>query len=304
MHVMIGPDEFKKRKDDVAELMKLKTHTIKNFRVQPNDNNEFKFKKFEEIKALNFREDQLVDLYPLQVSNLWNGTKLIFNEDIAEINDFKKRLICSDSSLPADNTYGPQAKVMSFSPQRMKSVLQFSKFHIFGLQTVDGTCLDALAALNKDLGLDHHMNVGDKHPTTDPILRYRLGVQVTDGDIQAKFFFWDNCSIDLLGLNNGIAIKPTEDSPSQSHFEAEIYTPKQLKLMDSQDDADIPTQDLSASAEFDPDQVSNLTPSKRSADKEKEDAIQTHQPSSSRKKNHNLPHKLCVIYNEDVTLIF
>jgi hypothetical protein len=86
---MIGPDEYKKRNDDVAELMKKKTHTIKNFRVQPNDDkfkltdhrfklnfisgtkvdpNEipnvsvsgFKFKKFEKIKALNFCEDLLV----------------------------------------------------------------------------------------------------------------------------------------------------------------------------------------------------------------------------------------------------
>ncbi|KAK2450948.1 hypothetical protein QL285_010043 [Trifolium repens] len=126
----------------------------------------FKFKKFEKIKALNFREDLLMSLglfmnlvlpkllqpmenltfhslsktrvelfwivsfgkmwhpsswsplghviliihrarlqkptdrYPLQISNSWNVNKLIFNEDI---NDLKK-------SLPADNTYGTQAK--------------------------------------------------------------------------------------------------------------------------------------------------------------------------------------------------
>ncbi|WJX45718.1 hypothetical protein P8452_32579 [Trifolium repens] len=43
------------------------------------------------------------DCYPLQISNSWNVKELIVNEDIAEINDLKK-------SLPADNTYGTQAK--------------------------------------------------------------------------------------------------------------------------------------------------------------------------------------------------
>ncbi|KAK2435883.1 hypothetical protein QL285_020908 [Trifolium repens] len=43
------------------------------------------------------------DCYPLQISNSWNVKELIVNEDIVEINDLKK-------SLPADNTYGTQAK--------------------------------------------------------------------------------------------------------------------------------------------------------------------------------------------------
>ncbi|PNX90951.1 hypothetical protein L195_g047079, partial [Trifolium pratense] len=94
----------------------------------------FKFKKFEDIKAMNFREDYLdvigavheivepywtasefmeycknhteegpliliirrarlqkpTDRYPLQISNAWTGTKLIINEDIGDINHFKK----------------------------------------------------------------------------------------------------------------------------------------------------------------------------------------------------------------------
>ncbi|WJX45719.1 hypothetical protein P8452_32580 [Trifolium repens] len=41
------------------------------------------------------------------------------------------------------------------------------------------------------------------HPTTEPILRYRLEVQVTDRDTRAKFVFWDNSSIDLLGFTVG-----------------------------------------------------------------------------------------------------
>ncbi|PNX85483.1 replication factor-a protein 1 (Rpa1) family protein, partial [Trifolium pratense] len=89
IHVMIGPEEYKKRTDELAELMKLKTFTMTNFRVQPNDDkfkltphaykmlfisgtsvqpkdipnmpvSAFKFKKFEEIQSLKFAEDILV----------------------------------------------------------------------------------------------------------------------------------------------------------------------------------------------------------------------------------------------------
>ncbi|KAK2376999.1 replication protein A 70 kDa DNA-binding subunit B [Trifolium repens] len=216
IHVTIGPDEFKKRKDEVAQLMKMQTHLIKNFRVLKNEEkykfsehpfklifisgtsvnpldipdmpvSGYKFKKFEEVKAFAFREDLLYDLigavheigsaqttasagklnisftvkdlagnildcilwestaskfiehcknrteqgpliiifrharlilptdrYPLQISNAWTGTKLIINEDVPEINDFK-------NSLPLDNTYATQNQLMSSSSQRFSA---------------------------------------------------------------------------------------------------------------------------------------------------------------------------------------
>jgi hypothetical protein len=36
-----------------------------------------------------------IDRFPLQISNAWTGTKLIINEDIPDINDFKKRFTIS-----------------------------------------------------------------------------------------------------------------------------------------------------------------------------------------------------------------
>jgi hypothetical protein len=93
-----------------------------------------------------------VDRYPLQISNAWTGTKLIINEDVPEINDFKNRsniltisLTFNYSfilflkllqlfqwlgklphlifiySLPLDNTYATQNQLMSSSSQRFSA---------------------------------------------------------------------------------------------------------------------------------------------------------------------------------------
>ncbi|KAK2384891.1 hypothetical protein QL285_072186 [Trifolium repens] len=103
IHVTIGPDEFKKRKDEVASLMKLETHLIKNFRVLKNDAtykyvdhafklnfisgtlvtpfipdmpvSGFKFKKFEEIQAFEFREDMLYGKFTICIT--WLAYNLI-----------------------------------------------------------------------------------------------------------------------------------------------------------------------------------------------------------------------------------
>ncbi|CAJ2646637.1 unnamed protein product [Trifolium pratense] len=48
--------------------------------------------------------------YPLQVTNAWNGTFLLINDDIPPINDFKNR-------LPADNTFAIQSNIIQSSDQ-------------------------------------------------------------------------------------------------------------------------------------------------------------------------------------------
>jgi hypothetical protein len=93
-----------------------------------------------------------VDRYPLQISNAWTGTKLIINEDVPEINDFKNRsniltisltfnysfilflkllqlfqwlgklpFLIFIYSLPLDNTYATQNQLMSSSSQRFSA---------------------------------------------------------------------------------------------------------------------------------------------------------------------------------------
>ncbi|WJX12187.1 hypothetical protein P8452_02711 [Trifolium repens] len=249
IHVMIGPDEYKKRKDDVAELMKLKTHTIKNLRVQPNDD---KFKLTDHRFKLNFISGTKVD--PNEISNV------------------------SDSGF------------------------KFKKFEkIKALNFREDLLVDVIGAIH-EIGSAQTTATSGKGNCFEPILW--LKVQVTDRDTQAKFVFWDNIFIDLLGvtagdlqktmvqagvddpleystlldemmgitfafrvkwqkefvlcsfleckdskvlvdkirkqLNNGIAITMIEDALSESNLEAQSSTPKQFKLKDSQDDVDFP----------------------------------------------------------------
>ncbi|KAK2412491.1 replication protein A 70 kDa DNA-binding subunit C [Trifolium repens] len=334
IHVLIGPEEFKKRKADLEELMKLKTYTISNFRLITNEDkfkltdhvfkmqfhsgttikpNEmptmplyyFKFMKFEDIKAMTFREDLLVDVigavheigsaqttattgklnisfrikdlggtildcilwesvaskfmeycknrieegpliiiirrarlqkptdrFPLQISNAWTGTKLVINEDIPAINDFKKR-------LPADNSYAIQNKMMSYSSQRFASSASGSQLSpedhfIQGNRIIkladmiklpkDEICVTVVKTKfvrTSDRGWymlgckeciketkpladgSYECAAAERHKTTAPVLRYRLDVQVGDGADNAKFVFWDSSCIDLLGVTAG-----------------------------------------------------------------------------------------------------
>ncbi|KAK2358301.1 hypothetical protein QL285_095496 [Trifolium repens] len=255
IHVVIGPEEFKKRTAEIDEFMKLKTCSISNFKLQRNEDkfkltphafklqflsrttikpNEmpnipayfFNLMKYEDIKAMNFREDVLVDRFPLQISNAWTGTKLIINEDIPDINNFK-------NSLPADNNYATQNKMMSFSSQRFATTASggsqmtpedhFIQGHrILKLSDIirlpkDEICVTVVKTLHvkssdrgwymlgcsscikETKGTEPPYHCADKHPTTDPILRYRVDVIVGQGDAKSKFVFWDNSCIDLLG---------------------------------------------------------------------------------------------------------
>ncbi|KAK2451356.1 hypothetical protein QL285_010418 [Trifolium repens] len=125
------------------------------------------------------------DHYPLQISNAWTGTKLMINEDIPDINEFKK-------SLPTDNSYATQNTMMSFSSQ---------------------------SCIKETKGNGPPYECGEGHTTTDPILRYRIDVQVCDGDVNTKFVFWDNSCIDLLGVSAADLQKTMIEAGVTDHIE-------------------------------------------------------------------------------------
>ncbi|KAK2397017.1 hypothetical protein QL285_058643 [Trifolium repens] len=52
------------------------------------------------------RVQEAQGIYPLQLSNVWNGTKLLFDENIPEIKEFK-------SSFPKDANYSTQSAAIS-----------------------------------------------------------------------------------------------------------------------------------------------------------------------------------------------
>ncbi|CAJ2644270.1 unnamed protein product [Trifolium pratense] len=125
--------------------------------------------------------------YPLQVTNAWNGTFLLINDDIPPINDFKNR-------LPADNTFAIQKEkfILGHPVMKIKDIIKLPK---------DKICVI--------VGTTSHIR--DGHPTDDPILRYKIDIQIFDGDDSGKFIFWDSTCIGLLGKSSQLRQQMLDD---------------------------------------------------------------------------------------------
>ncbi|WJX73691.1 hypothetical protein P8452_57443 [Trifolium repens] len=106
--------------------------------------------------------------------------------DVLEIIYFKK-------SLPADNTYATQNQLLpsssqSFSAQSSAAGSQMSPEGRSYIKQTFGKAPPYECKITK-------------HKIEVPILR--IDVQVHDGDDNAKFVFWDNTCIELMGITAG-----------------------------------------------------------------------------------------------------
>ncbi|GAU22595.1 hypothetical protein TSUD_134950 [Trifolium subterraneum] len=150
--------------------------------------------------------------YPLQLTNVWEGTNLLFDDSIPKIKDF---LTVSNSTqfytqtsvgsqYNSDETFMKQAHVISLGD--MKKL----KTETFCVTVVTTSHIRVSNQGWFFYGFhDCPRKVEDKggfyecikeHKTTDPIIKYKLDVEVYDGDETAKFVFWDNPLDDLLGM--------------------------------------------------------------------------------------------------------
>ncbi|KAK2442688.1 hypothetical protein QL285_013863 [Trifolium repens] len=157
----------------------------------------------ERYSEMSLKFAEVEERYPLQISNAWTGTKLIINEDVPEIIDFRK-------SLPADNTYATQNQLLpsssqSFSAQSSAAGSQMSPEGRFiqghrVLKQID------IIRLNKDEIVITVVTTSHLRPLAEDgnfFCMYRIDVQVHDGDDNAKFVFCDNTCIELLGITAG-----------------------------------------------------------------------------------------------------
>ncbi|KAK2365722.1 hypothetical protein QL285_079190 [Trifolium repens] len=157
----------------------------------------------ERYSEMSLKFAEVEERYPLQISNAWTGTKLIINEDVLEIIDFRK-------SLPADNTYATQNQLLpsssqSFSAQSSAAGSQMSPEGRFiqghrVLKQID------IIRLNKDEIVITVVTTSHLRPLAEDgnfFCMYRIDVQVHDGDDNAKFVFCDNTCIELLGITAG-----------------------------------------------------------------------------------------------------
>ncbi|XP_045816584.1 uncharacterized protein LOC123909747 isoform X1 [Trifolium pratense] len=181
------------------------------------------------LRHVRIREAQ--GQYPLQLTNVWNGTKILFDPSIPEIENFRR-------SLPNDNIYPSQNITFSNSTQfytQSYGGSQYNSDETF-MNHAHVLSLGAMKKLKKEtycvtVVTTSHIRVSNggwffygchdgendcslkcegselpfvcrkSHFTTDPLIKYKLDVEVYDGDDTAKFVFWDSTLNELVGLN-------------------------------------------------------------------------------------------------------
>ncbi|XP_045805054.1 uncharacterized protein LOC123898203 isoform X2 [Trifolium pratense] len=168
--------------------------------------------------------------YPLQLTNVWNGTKILFDTSIPEIEKFR-------ASLPKETVYASQNRSFSTSTQlytQSYAGTQYNTDENF-MRNAQVLSLGAMKKLKKDavcvtVVSTSHIRVSNggwffyacndgrndcslkcegselpfvcrkSHTTNDPRVKYKLDVEVYDGDDTAKFVFWDNTLDEMVGL--------------------------------------------------------------------------------------------------------
>ncbi|XP_058772245.1 uncharacterized protein LOC131646112 [Vicia villosa] len=233
------------------------------------------------IVLINARVKEAQRGFPVSVSNTWNGTKLLINDlRFDEVKNLKERLgvdfpLLSSSSLQVEATQNSY----------------YSDYDKFVWKEI--TCV-TVATLDKFE--DGKMGW------------YKLGVLTVDGKAKAKFIFWNNECVKLIGkfalqmkmdLVEGGDYDPLEfpyglDSILKKELAIRaVFQSKngRLSVIGFKDDEDSRTkikdsfkfeeEPLSASAEYDP-SIKNfgLTPSKRSLTDAMEDVGSVQQSST------------------------
>ncbi|KAK2356384.1 hypothetical protein QL285_093721 [Trifolium repens] len=176
------------------------------------------------IKHARVKEPQGV--YPIQLTNVWNDTKLVFDTSVPEIKAFM-------NSLPDNVTYLPHTPMASKSTHFytqtsggsqntsddnwMKGARILSLGDMKKLK-VDTYCVTTVTT--KKVRVSNHgwffracrecnLKVEGKvppyickkgHQENDPLIKYKVDVEVFDGDEAAKFVFWDSSLEELLGM--------------------------------------------------------------------------------------------------------
>ncbi|GAU36986.1 hypothetical protein TSUD_150230 [Trifolium subterraneum] len=259
------------------------------------------------MKHARVKEPQ--GLYPLQFTNAWNGTKLLFDENIPEIKTFKNSLPQStpmsvltqnytqssgSSFYNADHLFMKNARALRLA--EMKSlrtdticvtVVKTSHIRISNQGWFFRSCRDCN---KKAEGLEPPFICNLGHKSNDPIVKYKLDVEVCDGDEIGKFIFWDNTLDELLGITAADLLKDMEktsvreievdtpivkpvgeDCDSQPAVQVsdpqpiQTFTAEDISKFDNLDDDILSTPNVSVSAETESAASTQKTPAKRTA---------------------------------------
>ncbi|GAU12584.1 hypothetical protein TSUD_131940 [Trifolium subterraneum] len=175
------------------------------------------------LKHVRVKEPQ--GSYPLQFTNAWNGTKLLWDESIPDIKNFlasipkEPSFLSQNTSISAstqfysqssagsqyntDDTFMNTARVISLGEMkklrtetRCVTVATTSHIRVSNGGWFFYGCKECS---RKAAGFEPPFKCIKEHETNDPIIKYKLDVEVYDGTETTKFVFWDNTLDELTG---------------------------------------------------------------------------------------------------------
>ncbi|XP_045792102.1 uncharacterized protein LOC123886871 [Trifolium pratense] len=163
--------------------------------------------------------------WPLTISNTWSTTKLFINEEVPEIVEFKKILLAGIESGTVDRFAETPSQMMSqsygssqYTPQQIfmhnSEIMPLRKMVQLPQETKCVTIVNTIKVKPTKYGWYYltcfkcprqcfgeapPYKCGDDHETETEILRYKLDVEVGDGQAKATFVFWDRECEYLIG---------------------------------------------------------------------------------------------------------
>ncbi|CAI8601111.1 unnamed protein product [Vicia faba] len=192
--------------------------------------------------------------YPLNVSNAWNGTKLLINDlSIEEVKNLKEKLkddlpTLSSSSMQMETT---NTSVFSDLDKFVWKAEVLSLSDIAYLQT-ETTCVtvatlekfecgqsgwyyDGCSECTKSVTLkDGKFMCYSKHISSEPVPRFKLEVLASAGKLKYKFIFWDVDCVKLIGksaLQMKLDLMETGDfDPLEFPYELDVMLKKELAI--------------------------------------------------------------------------
>ncbi|CAI8589649.1 unnamed protein product [Vicia faba] len=206
------------------------------------------------LLLMNARIKEPQGNYPLNVSNAWNGTKLLINDlSIEEVKNLKEKLkddlpTLSSSSMQMETTntsvfsdldkFVWKAEVLSLSDiaylqteTTCVTVVTLEKFEC----GQSGWYYDGCSECTKSVTLkDGKFMCYSKHISSEPVPRFKLEVLASDGKLKYKFVFWDVDCVKLIGksaLQMKLDLMETGDfDPLEFPYELDVMLKKELAI--------------------------------------------------------------------------
>ncbi|XP_058722223.1 uncharacterized protein LOC131594145 [Vicia villosa] len=206
------------------------------------------------VLLINARIKEAQGGFPLNISNAWNGTKLVINDftidEVSKLNESLKAefSLLSSSSMQMDATQSShysefdkfvwKAEIMSLAEITSLqheticvTVATLEKFEAGQSGWYYDGCVDCTKSVSLK---DGKLICYAKHISAEPVPRYKLEIMAVDGKYKSRFIFWDGDCVSLIGksalqMKNDL-IEAGEDNPLEFPYALDAILKKELAI--------------------------------------------------------------------------